>query len=318
MENVGFRKKPVLITGNGKLVFSVTVCLLQAGHKITLLTGDTEQALNGINVHLADLKLPGYKKLQQSDLDIIDSATDKTDEDYCMGIAVTNEDLAEKEIIIGKLEKLLSKNAVIAISTESIPLESIQEHAAYPGRILGANWSESAHTTMFLELIANERTDAALVASFSQHAKECWKKDPYIIAGDLGIRSKMLSAIAREAFFLVENGYASIEDIDRACRNDPGYYLSFAGNFRYMDLMGAAGYGEVMKELNPELCKAKQIPEFFSNLIRQGYFGIENNKGFYQYTDGDTAKLNETFRKYSYQIQEIIKKYPFGNSDNDI
>lgn len=314
MENVVFREKPVLIIGEGKLASSVAVCLLQGGQKVTLQTGNPAQALKCINIHLADLKQAPYKKLKQTALDITHQAVPAS---YCMAIALTNEDLAEKKATIWQLEGLVSKDTPIAINTESIPLQAIQQEATYTTRIIGANWCESAHTTLFLELIANSDTGQQLATAISSHASEAWRKDPYIIADELGIRGKMLGAIAREAFFLVENGYASIEDIDRACRNDPGYYLSFAGNFRYMDLMGTAGYGEVMKELNPELCKAKQIPDFFTNLIRQGYFGLEQNKGFYQYKDGDSEKWDETFRRYSYQIEEIIRKYPFGKSGSE-
>jgi 3-hydroxybutyryl-CoA dehydrogenase len=316
MENVGYMDRPVLIAGEGKLAFSIAVCLLQAGHKVTLYTSNGDQALRSINVHCADLKQAPYRKLKQSSFEIVDHLDG--DEYYGLAIAITNEDASKKRSIIQQLERILSTNTVIAINVESISLSVLQKDALYPERIIGANWSESAHTTLFLELIANENTGKQLAADFFQQAKLHWKKDPYIVSGDSGIRSKMLSAIAREAFFLVENGYASIEDIDRACRNDPGYYLSFAGNFRYMDLMGACGYGEVMKDLNPELSKAKQVPEFFANIIRQGHLGMENNKGFYQYEEGDAEKWSETFRKYSYQIQEIIEKYPFGYTEDNL
>jgi 3-hydroxybutyryl-CoA dehydrogenase len=314
MENDGYRGKPVLLAGNGKLTYSLAVCLLQAGHKITLFTNDGEQALQQVNAHFADLKRPPFKNLKQSSLEIVNQLSAGN---YGLCIAITSENPEEKRITVQQLEKILPPGTLLLINTESIPLDAIQEGAMHAARIVGANWSEPVHTTLFLELIANDITNQELVAGLCLHAKEYWEKDPYVIAGNLGIRAKLLSAIAREAFYLVENGYGTIEDIDRACRNDPGYYLSFAGNFRYMDLMGAAGYGEVMKELNPELCRAKQVPEFFANLVRQGYFGIQHNKGFYEYNEGDAAKWDETFRTYSFQIQEIIKKYPFGDKENN-
>lgn len=311
---VGAGSIPVLLTGEGKLTFSIAVCLLQAGHKVTLWTGDGEAALRSINEHCEDLKRPPFKKLRQSSLEITDEVAKGA---YGLAIAVTPEDAEKKKSVVQQLEAIVHPDTAIVVNTESILLSAIQEGAVHPSRIFGCNWSEPAHTTLFLEVVANNITGKDLVTAFYRQAREYWKKDPYVIAGDLGIRAKMLSAIVREAFFLVENGYASVEDIDRACRNDPGYYLSFAGNFRYMDLMGACGYGEVMKDLNPELCKAQQVPEFFSNIIRQGYFGIQQNRGLYEYKEGDMAKWNETFRKYSYQIQEIIERYPFGNTNEN-
>src|SRR5699024_7083286 len=105
----------------------------------------------------------------------------------------------------------------------------------------------------FLELVYNEVTDGDHVLWLNLQAKNYWKKDPYTIKDELGVRGKMIAAMVREAFYLVENGYASVEDVDRACRNDAGMYMPFAGNFRYMDLMGTDVYGVVMEKLNEEL-----------------------------------------------------------------
>jgi 3-hydroxybutyryl-CoA dehydrogenase len=313
MENAGNMEGPLLLTGNGKLTFSIAVCLLQAGRKVILHTDDSDDALLHINTHCADLKMPGLKRNR---LEIIDRLAAVMP--YSIAIAITSENLAEKKHLIDQLEKSLPGNAIIAINSESILLSAIQQDAVNPGRIVGANWSEPAHTTWFLELIVSAHTKQESVDALYYQAKIYWKKDPYIISGDSGIRAKMLSAITREAFYLVENGYASIEDIDRACRNDPGYYLSFAGNFRYMDLMGASGYGEVMKGLNPELSTARQVPEFFEDIIRQGHLGMESSKGFYEYREGEVNRWEETFRKYTYQIREIIEKYPFGYLEDNV
>jgi len=118
--------------------------------------------------------------------------------------------------------------------------------------------------------------------------------------------------MVREAFYLVQNRYASIEDIDRACRNDAGYYLPFAGNFRYMDLMGTYAYGLVMKDLNKELSTESIIPEFFKKIMEEGGKGMENKNGFYQYNEEEVKKWNKLFNSFSYKIKRIIEKYPFN------
>ncbi len=89
-----------------------------------------------------------------------------------------------------------------------------------------------------------------------------------------------------------------------------------------MDLMGTYAYGLVMKNLNRELSTENSIPDFFKEIIEQGGLGMENNKGFYEYEEGDVDKWNEMFSNFSYQIQAIIRKYPFNyrsfflNADN--
>ena len=156
-------------------------------------------------------------------------------------------------------------------------------------------------------------TNKVLAANLINLAKKRWNKDPYLIWGDVSVRAKMLYAMAREAFYLVHNGYASIEDVDRACRNDAGYYLPFAGNFRYMDLMGTYAYGLVMKDLNRELSRSSKAPAFFQEIMAQGGLGMENGFGFYEYDEDAVDKWKEVVGKFSHEVQYIIRKYPFGD-----
>lgn len=302
-------KEAVLVAGNDKLAFSITVCLLQAGHTVNLYTQDEEKALESINEHVADIFNFTSVTLPLVDLVINTGLNEK--ENYNVAIAITPESLAGKKIVVEELEKVLPVNAMIAINTESILLGDIQKVSKNPGRIIGVNWVEPAHTTYFLEIIYNAITRQELVNDFYSMAKD-WKKDPYVVKKGYSIRGRMMSALIREAFYLIENGYVSFEDVDRACRNDAGYYLPFAGNFRYMDLMGTYIYGLVMKDMNPDLSKDRHIPGFFTDAISKGGRGMENSKGLYEYKEDEVRKWNELARTFSYQIQEIIEKYPFA------
>ncbi len=217
--------------------------------------------------------------------------------------------LPEKLAAIEALEQLMPQTATLAVNTESLSVASLQAEALHPHRIIGANWVLPVHTTYFLEVIANDTADPVLVQQFLNRATVSWKKDPYLVKGDFGIRARLMAAMIREAFHLVEDGYVSNEDIDRACRNDAGYYLPFAGNFRYMDLMGTYIYGIVMRDMNPDLTKRQYIPEFFSGMIRDGSTGMDAGHGFYDYSPPEIAAWKEISRKFSYQVQEIIEKY---------
>lgn len=231
---------------------------------------------------------------------------------YELAIAVTGEDAHEKKAILRQLEDHISADTLIGMNTESIPLSTLQQDCDYPERVIGLNWVEPVHTTFFLEIIANDQTGKEPANDLFRLAKACWNKDPYLVCNDVSVRAKMFSAMVREAFFLVQNGYASVEDIDRACRNDAGYYLPFSGNFRYMDLMGAYAYGLVMKDLNPELSQATAVPEFFKEIIRQGRLGMEYQEGFYAYEEDEAEYWKKLFSRFSHQIREIICKYPFN------
>lgn len=311
MDNLKDKNQHILIVGNDKSAISICVCLLMAGHPVTLLNTNSSDAEILFFRHVKDVN-----ELTENSVNI-DKLTIVRNLDillpYNMAIAVTNENLEEKTAVIKMLENSLSADTLIAINTESILLSSLQNNARNPERLIGANWVEPVHTTCFLEIITNHLANTKLVDHFYQTAKNLWQKDPYVLKCGYSVRARMLCALIREAFYLIENDYVTIEDIDRACRNDAGYYLPFAGNFRYMDLMGGYMYGIVMQDLNPELSRSTHIPTFYQEMINNDSKGMINNRGFYNYEPGEAKHWDETFRKFSYQIQHIISKYPFSD-----
>ncbi len=300
----------VLVKGSDKLAFSVTVCLLNGGYNVTLYTDNFHKAFECINMHKKGLEKVSSSTINLDNLNIVDQLSPS---DFDLAIAITTENISEKKSAIKELEQKLKSNIIIAINTESIALSDIQFEAKHPDRIIGANWVEPAHTTQFLEILYNNAENKVHAENVCKLARWNWQKDPYTVV-DFSIRAKLMTAMIREAGYLIQNGYAAVEDIDRACRNDAGYYMSFAGNFRYMDLMGTNSYGIVMKDLNPELSKDYHIPECFKQVIENGGLGMQNNKGFYNYSDGDAKKWDTVFQKFSYEIQDIMRKYPFNYS----
>lgn len=299
--------EPVLLAGEGNLTNSIATLLLTSGHKVELCNTNRDSSLHCIRRLLSDSNYPKALVAEER-LTIHDSIP--ADSDARFVILISPEDVTIKKELISKIEKIISSVCPIAINCENIPLSDLQDCSRHPGRIIGLNWTEPAHTTRFLEIVQTKSTSDLVVSYFQSLAVMHWNKDPYIVE-NTGVRNRLLAAMIREAFFLVENGYATIEDIDRACRNDAGYYLSFAGNCRYMDLMGTFGYGVVMKDLNPELSKSSELPDFFYDILQSGGEGISNGNGFYKYSKEQQELWKSTVEKFSYQIKEIIDKYPF-------
>jgi 3-hydroxybutyryl-CoA dehydrogenase len=306
MKEVAQGNEPVLLVGSNKMTYSIALCLQKAGQPVILSTADKGKAIDYITAYSAadgDIFTSGGFEIIQ-DLKFRNAVN--------IAIVITDENLSAKKQLIGILESCLPAQALIAINTESIPLNQLQSEASAPERILGLNWVEPAITTFFLEIIANQVTKKSYVDDIYRTASHNWGKDPYVIQGETGIRMRLFAAMIREAFYLVKNGYATVEDIDRACRNDAGYYLPFAGNLRYMDLMGTYAYGMVMKDLNPELSTDKTPPDFFVSMIQNTALGMESGTGFYDYRPGETQKWEALLKQFSQQVGALFEKYPFN------
>lgn len=278
-------KDRVFIVGDGKLARSVATNMLKARQETLLLTSDSKA------VHCM------VEQLDESQAELLTWLVDWPDAIPCgLAIVITEEKTDSKRRAIQQLECRITADTIVAINTESIPLAELQADRPDPSRILGLNWCYPAHLTFFLEIIANAETNPAYIIRLETMAREIWGKDPYTVRGGFSTRARMMAAWAREAIHLVENGYASMESIDRACRNDAGHYLPFAGNFRYMDLMGTYAYGTVMKDLNPELSKDTHVPETLESDLAA-------------YAAEDSGKREAIFEQFSHEIRDLMLKY---------
>ncbi|MBX2925068.1 MAG: 3-hydroxyacyl-CoA dehydrogenase [Chitinophagaceae bacterium] len=307
MEHVMF--KNILITGGGRMAAGVAVNFLRSGAVVYFVPGNASRDEGFINNIIADCQSCADMRISATHLKYISSIAEAGEAD--IAVCITEEDIALKQQWIQQLCSTLAPETIIGVNTESFSLQDMQAKAKNPERVIGLNWCEPAYTTYFLEVIANDITPSFIVENVEVAACNCWHKDPYIAHCGYSVKARLMAALAREAFYLVEHGYASVEDIDRACRNDAGYYLPFAGNCRYMDLMGTYAYGLVMKDLNRELSKAEKLPLFFNELIAAGKTGMDNREGFYTYAKDEVKNWEEKFREFSFEIRSVIDKYPF-------
>jgi len=309
-------KRRIGVVGLGLMGSSIVTCILAAGHEVTALTRNIErsdEARKRITNFLVQLQ---EEKMLKEDPDKILKNLAITNDyssfiNHEIVIESIIENVDEKREVFRQLEGVLSSTAVIGTNTSAIPVTILQSGLKHPERLLGIHWGEPAHILRFLEVICGEKTDIVYAERVVTLAEE-WGKEPSLVRRDLRgfITNRLMYSMMREAIYLVENGYATIEDIDRACRNDMGYWITFAGLFRFMDLTGIPAYLTVMKDLFPELSNSTKAPHFIDELVTSGAKGVSNARGFYSYTKESAEKWEKLFIKFTYEIRKLAEKYP--------
>jgi 3-hydroxybutyryl-CoA dehydrogenase len=307
--------------GLGLMGSSIATCLLAAGHPVTSLIRNLEksgEAKDRILKFLEQLQDEGI--LRESPgaiiqrLVITDNVALMADHEIVIESII--EDLDTKKKVFQQLETVLSPTAIIGSNTSAIPVTILQEGLKHPERLLGIHWGEPAHVLRFLEVICGNDSDIKYAEKIVALA-ETWGKEPSLVKKDIRgfITNRLMYAMMREAFHLVDKGYASYEDIDRACRNDFGYWITFAGPFRFMDLTGIPAYLTVMKDLFPDLDNSDQAPDFMEKLVASGAKGVSNAKGFYPYSKESAEKWEKLFVEFTYEIRKLSEKYPKNIGD---
>ncbi len=306
---------PAGVVGLGLMGTSITTCLVAAGHRVVAIDKDAARRRTlkrRVSVLLCDMRRE--KLLAKDPASVLKHLSTSHDfralRDCSLIIESIFENLTEKREVLGKIEDAVSADALIGSNTSALPVTELQRGARHPERILGIHWGEPAHILRFLEVICGDATDQRNAEKVMRLAS-LWKKEPTLVRRDVRgfITNRIMYAMMREAFYLVENGYATIEDVDRSVRNDMGYWITMAGPFRYMDLTGIPAYAAVMRDLLPDLCRSQEMPKLMQEVVASGARGTSNAKGFYEYTPAEAKRWTKRFLDFSYEIRTLALKY---------
>lgn len=306
---------PIGVVGLGLMGNSIMACLLAAGHPVVGVTRSLSRRRNTrrhLKSLLREMKLEKLLRTKPEQvINRLRCTEDFTDLRECQLVVETVlEDLQVKYEVYRRIEAAVSPETIIGSNTSAIPVTLLQKGAAHPERFMGIHWGEPAHVSRFMEIICGDQTDPRIVER-ARRLAEGWKKEPSVVCRDVRgfLTNRCMYALLREAFYLVESGYATIEDVDRSLRNDLGYWLTLAGPFRFMDLTGVPAYLRVMKDLLPDLCCSKEVPALLRKVVDEGALGVANAKGFYDYTPKEARKWEKRFLKFSYDIRALAQKY---------
>ena len=307
---------PVAIVGLGLMGCSIVTCMLIAGHPVVALAPISDDLLHSEKRIREHLEKSFENGIVTNNPDFYFKNLIIT-EDYSelspckLVVECTIENIGIKESVYKKIENVIAPEALLTSNTSAIPISTLQKLTAYPERFLGLHWTEPAHTTRFLEIICGDLSDIKN-GEYLYELSYLWGKEPILVRKDIAgfITNRLMYAMYREAISLVENGYATVEDVDRSCRNNAGYFMTFVGIFRWMDLTGVPAYHTVMQRLFPTLNNSTEVPELIDKIVREGGRGVANAKGFYDYTPEEAKMWEQTFTEFTYEIRELALRYP--------
>lgn len=304
------------VVGLGLMGCSIATCFLIAGHPVVAVAPlpiDMETAEPRIRTHLTNSLHEGLITQQpEVYLSQLQITEDYSALKNCsLVVECTLESIDIKKAVYEKIEAFLPDAALIASNTSAIPISLLQRQTRLPERFFGLHWMEPSHTTRFLEIICGDLSDPQK-ADWLYNVSHYWAKEPTLVRKDIRgfITNRLMYAMYREAFNLVENGYATVDDVDRAIRNSAGFWMMLAGIFRWMDLTGVPAYHTVMKDLFPTLSNQTEVPTLIDKLVKDGAKGVLNAHGFYEYGPGEAEAWQQTYEEFSYDIRRLALKYP--------
>lgn len=141
-----------------------------------------------------------------------------------------------------RMDAAAPPDAILASSSSGLAISGVQSGCAHPGRVVLGHPFNPPHLIPLVEVIGGELTSADAIERTMAFYAAIGKRPIHVKREVKGhIANRLQAALWREAFHLVEQGVASVADIDTAIAHGPGLRWAVMGPFMNLHLSGGAG-----------------------------------------------------------------------------
>ena len=193
------------------------------------------------------------------------------------------EDLKVKQAVFEKIDGLVAPEVILCTNTSSISITEIASATKRPEKVAGMHFFNPAQIMRLVEVIRGYYSSDDTIAAIIDLAKRMGKEPIEVKKDSPGfVVNRIMVPQFIEAIKIVEEGVATIEDVDKAVKLGLNYPL---GPFELMDLTGNDIARHVMEYLHSELTRELKFspPNLLKTLIRSGRLGRKSKGGWYDY-----------------------------------
>jgi 3-hydroxybutyryl-CoA dehydrogenase len=279
----------ILVVGAGAMGSQIAMVCALAGYTTTV-TDVADDALDRARSQLRGRLGRDVAKGRRTQ-DDVDAAFDRltfttdldaaaADADLVIEAAV--EKLEVKREVFARLDKVAPARTILTTNSSAIMSSQLADATGRADRVANMHFFNPALVMRCVEVVGSAATSDATMAAVTELARSLGK-EPVVLHKEIPgfVANRILGAVRDEAIFLLENGVASVEDIDTACRTALGYPM---GPFELMDLTGIdIGYHAKLARHavtdDPRDLPSRTVTE----LVERGELGRKTGKGFYTY-----------------------------------
>ena len=282
--------KKIGVVGAGTMGNGIAQVAAQIGCEVVMRDIEdsfVERGMKNIEKFLSKSVEKGKLDASEKDaiLGRIKGTTDMADlKDVDFVVEAVIEDLELKKKVFKELDELCRPEVILASNTSSMSLTEIAAATNRPDKVCGMHFFNPVPLMRLVEVIRGYFTSDETVATTTELAKKMGKITVEVKKDSPGfIVNRIMIPHMLEAIKIVEEGIASIEDVDIAVKNGLNYPM---GPFELMDLTGIDIAYFVTEYFYKELNKESKwvAPNLLKTMIRAGRLGRKTGGGWYDYS----------------------------------
>ncbi|HOO27145.1 MAG TPA: 3-hydroxyacyl-CoA dehydrogenase family protein, partial [Lachnospiraceae bacterium] len=245
LPQTGSKIKKIVVAGAGLMGASIAQSFPEYGVKTTIYTnqesdyGRARQIIANSQRTLVENQMltPEQSQKIQEEIGYTTDPQCFADADWI--IEAVPEDFQIKKNLLELISDITPEDTLITTNTSAISINALSRCVSSPARFCGTHWLNPPHIIPLVELIRGEETGNFTIELLSELLTGMGKQ-PVVLKKDIkGFLSNRLQfALLREATYLVENGIADPEDIDRTLKYGNGLRYTCSGPFKIVDFGG--------------------------------------------------------------------------------
>lgn len=280
----------VTIVGAGTMGHSLALSFAQAGHHVWLHDLSDEILIKARRLIAANLRTLTEAQLldaseQSPALGRIRTTTSIAEaaENADFVIEAVSEDATVKKEIFRMLDEVSPRGAILASNTSYLDIFQFVE-TGRPEKVLITHWFAPPHIVPLVEIVRGPHTSDETVDRIRTLLIAMGKK-PIVISKFLPgfIANRLQSAMTNEVLYLLDNGYATPEEIDMAVKSGFGLRIPILGVVKRMDYGGLDLTQKIIANAQYQPPSRRTRSETVDDLVSQGKLGVKSGGGFYGY-----------------------------------
>ena len=277
----------IFVLGAGTMGSGIVQAFAQKGYEVIVRDIKDELVQSGIvriNNGLSKLVSKG-KMTEETKEDILSRISGTTDmnlaADCDLVVEAAIENMKIKKEIFAELDKICKPETILASNTSSLSITEVASATNRAEKVIGMHFFNPAPVMKLVEIIRGMATSQETFDAVKELSVAIGKEPVEVEEAPGFVVNRILIPMINEASFILQEGIASVEDIDTAMKYGANHPM---GPLALGDLIGLDVCLAIMDVLYNETGDTKyRASSTLRKYVRAGWLGRKTGRGFYNY-----------------------------------